>query len=371
MDGIDAGEHAHALNYVEAAAMNADGAVQVRDVLTGEEWDVHPTVVVNASGPWTDRTNAALGRDTAYLGGTKGSHIVLDHPELLAACNGREIFFEFTDGRIVLIYPLKDRVLVGTTDLPHDLDDPIVCTETEVDYFFGLVRHVFPTIDVDRAQIVFRFSGVRPLPRQDADSTGQISRDYRVETHRVAATTVLSLIGGKWTTFRALGEQLSDRVLELLGRDRDVSTDGRLIGGAVGYPTDEDARRAWLDRVTTTVSRERAAVLLDRYGTDAEAILTRIATHGDAPLRSAPTYSRTEIAHLVATERVVALADIVLRRTSMAFIGLVTRDVLVELADLAADVLGWDAGRVELEVEQTAVLLHDQHGVSMTERNRT
>jgi len=66
-----------------------------------------------ASGPWTDLTNASLGQPTAYLGGTKGSHIVMDNPELLQACHGREIFFENSDGRIVLMYPLLGRVLVG------------------------------------------------------------------------------------------------------------------------------------------------------------------------------------------------------------------------------------------------------------------
>ena len=92
------------------------------------------------------QTNAALGEPTRYMGGTKGSHIVLDNPELLAATGGRELFFENSDGRIVLIYPLKGRVLVGTTDLEHDMADPIVCTEEEVDYFIDLVGQVLPAV---------------------------------------------------------------------------------------------------------------------------------------------------------------------------------------------------------------------------------
>ena len=102
------------------------------------------------------------------MGGTKGSHIVLDHPELLAAATAGEIFFEHNDGRIVLIYPLAGRVLVGTTDLEHDMARTPSAPRTEIDYFFDLVEHVFPDITVDRSQIVFRFSGVRPLPRHDA-----------------------------------------------------------------------------------------------------------------------------------------------------------------------------------------------------------
>ena len=361
-DGLAAGDNARAANYVEAVDMTGDG-VRLRDVTTGDEFDLKATLVVNASGPWTDLTNKALGNDSAYMGGTKGSHIVLDHPELLEACNGREIFFEFTDGRIVLIYPLKGRVLLGTTDLAHDMNEPIRCTEEEVDYFFDLVNHVFPTIDVDRSQIVFRFSGVRPLPRQDADSTGQISRDYRVEKGELHGTPVLSLVGGKWTTFRALGEQLSNQVLDVLGVDRVVSTDGRLIGGAVGYPTTDDDREAWLAQHGAVIGRERAATLLDRYGTSAEAMIASFATADDTPLTSAPEYTRAEIAHLVETEQVVRLTDIVLRRTSMAFVGAVTGEVLEELADIAGEVLGWSADERRDQIASAADYLADVHGV--------
>ena len=78
-------------------------------------------MIVNTTGAWVDQTNRPWAPPAAYMGGTKGSHIVLDHPELLAACDGREMFFEHTDGRIVLIYPMGDRVLVGTTDIDADI----------------------------------------------------------------------------------------------------------------------------------------------------------------------------------------------------------------------------------------------------------
>ena len=98
-DGPAAKEHAYALNYVEAIARRDDEIV-LRDNESGEEFTLSADVVINASGPWTDLTNEALGESTrAILGGTKGSHIVLDHPELLAATQGREIFLEHSDGR--------------------------------------------------------------------------------------------------------------------------------------------------------------------------------------------------------------------------------------------------------------------------------
>jgi glycerol-3-phosphate dehydrogenase len=364
-DGLAAGSHARAVNYVEATGMTESGAVRVRDVVSGTEFEIAAKLVVNASGPWTDLTNDTLGQPSQFMGGTKGSHIVLDHPELLEACNGREIFFEFTDGRIVLIYPLKGRVLVGTTDLAHDMTQPIRCTEEEVDYFFDLVRHVFPSIAVDRSHIVFRFAGVRPLPKQDADSTGQISRDYRVERGERGGVPVLSLVGGKWTTFRALGENLSDQVMTVLGRTRTVSTDGRLIGGAVGYPTTDAERSAWLQKHGSVVGRDRAATLLDRYGTSAESLIAHIATSEDAPLESAPQYSRVELEHLVQTEQVVRLVDMVLRRTSMAFTGAVTGALLDELAEIVGGVLGWSDEQRRAERATAAEYLADRHGVTL------
>lgn len=368
-DGLAAGPHARAANHLEALAFGPNG-VRVRDGVTGEELDLAADVVVNTSGPWTDLTNARLGRDTAFMGGTKGSHIVLDHPELLEATGGREIFFEHEDGRIVLIYPLKGRVMVGTTDLEHDMREPAVCTEEEVDYFFDLIAHVFPGIRVDRSQIVYRFSGVRPLPRHDDTQPGFVSRDYRIERADVAerpGTTLLSLVGGKWTTFRALAEHLSDEVLELVGRPRIRSTKGLPIGGGAGYPTTDDARLVWIVGHGDGVGRERAEQLLDRYGTRAEALIREVEGAPETPLAGHDAYSREEIAWIARTERVVHLADLVFRRTSLAFTGALTPLLLDELAGVVGDELGWDAGARRAEVEATRRVLAERHGVVLAE----
>lgn len=368
-DGLAEGPHARAVNHLAAVGMGADG-VRVRDGLTGEEFSLAADVVVNTSGPWTDLTNADLGRGTAFMGGTKGSHIVLDHPELLAATGGREIFFEHEDGRIVLIYPLKGRVMVGTTDLEHDMREPAICTDEEVDYFFELIAHVFPAIRVDRSQIVYRFSGVRPLPRHDDTQPGFVSRDYRIERADVAerpGTTLLSLVGGKWTTFRALAEHLADDVLGLIGHDRVRSTEGLPIGGGVGYPTTADARLAWLVAHEDEVGRERAETLLERYGTRAEDYLAEVDGDTDLPLEHHRGYTAGEIAWLLRNERVVHLADLVLRRTSIAFTGTLTAPLLEELAGLAASELGWSAERRAAEVAATRSLLAERHGVALDE----
>ncbi|NLG62400.1 MAG: FAD-dependent oxidoreductase, partial [Candidatus Cloacimonetes bacterium] len=152
-DGLAAGPHATAVNHVEAVGLDETG-VRLRAAGSAEEFTLRADVVINASGAWTDLTNDALGNPTNFMGGTRGSHIVLDHPGLHAACAGREIFFENSDGRIVLIYPLGDRVIVGTSDIPADPAVPAIITDDEITYFFDLVREVFPDIELRREQIV-------------------------------------------------------------------------------------------------------------------------------------------------------------------------------------------------------------------------
>lgn len=362
-DGRSAHAGSFALNYVEAVGRDGD-AVVLRDRESAEEFTISADVIVNTSGPWTDLTNDALGDETRYMGGTKGSHIVLDHPELLAATGGREIFFEHSDGRIVLIYPLKDRVLVGTTDIEADPREPARCTEEEVDYFFDLIAHVFPGIPVSREQIVYRFSGIRPLPRTEDTAPGFVSRDYRIELDASGATPRLSLVGGKWTTFRALGEALSNRVLDLLGRTRSVSTAGLPIGGGKGFPRTVRARAAWSQANLPGADIERADQLLARYGTRAAEVWAHIEQEEDRPLAGGALTVR-ELEWMVENELVVRLTDVVLRRTSIAFVGDVTHEVLAELADALAPLMGWDAGRRDAEIEAAVQLLNDAHGLTL------
>ncbi len=354
-DGTRAGgDRARAANYT-AAVGAADGAVILRDEMGGEELRFTASVIVNATGPWVDLTNAALGDVALRMGGTKGSHIVVDNPRLLEATGGRELFFENEDGRIVLIYPLKGRVLIGTTDLEHDMREPIVCTEAEVDYFIGLVRQVLPDIRVDRSQIVYRFSGVRPLPRHDDVAPGFVSRDYRIDATEVPGTraVVLSLVGGKWTTFRASAERLADTVLSHLGSSRRRSTRGVPIGGGAGFPSTQRARVQWVDGHARTLPTERVDRLLSRYGTVATDVIEAIlADPDDRPLDGAPQYSTAELRHLAASEDVRHLDDVLLRRTSLAFVGAVTPDAAREVAETIAPVLGWDAERTAHETER-------------------
>ncbi|QTF71396.1 glycerol-3-phosphate dehydrogenase/oxidase [Arthrobacter woluwensis] len=374
-DGLKAGgDKARAANYLSVVgpAEAAPGVVRLRDELTGEEFDFSADIVVNVTGAWVDQSNTALGAPTTFMGGTKGSHIVLDHPELLAATGGREIFFEHTDGRIVLIYPMGDRVLVGTTDINADMNEDAVCTDEEIDYFFDLVAHVFPDIAVSRDQIVYTFSGVRPLPRHDDTAPGFVSRDYRIEKREqdfgAVRATVLSLVGGKWTTFRALSEHLADEVLGLIGVQRKVSTAKLSIGGGVGFPADDAGVQQWIkQRLNPAAGLDAARVdgLLTRYGTRADDVIAYLGQGEDRLLHSTHELSVRELHWMAEHEQIGHLVDVLIRRTSLAFRGLVTGELLRETAEVLSEPLGWDKDRIVAEINHATTVLERMHLVQL------
>lgn len=298
-----------ALNYMSAESAEA-GKVTLRDLQTGRTFDVQPRVVVNAAGPWIDFVNKAMGQQTRFIGGTKGSHLVLDHPELYEATGGHEIFFENSDGRIVLILPYMGYVMLGTTDIRIENPEEAECSLEEIDYMMNLVKRVFPGIRVDHSHIIFTFTGVRPLPSSDASFTGNVSRDHSIQTLDAAKSKlnfpIHSLVGGKWTTYRAFSEQVTNRVLSDLGKSRRASTAHLPIGGGKGFPMTPSERSAWLERVRQQTELELAtlSVLLDRYGTYAEQVADFMSQGNDTTLKSLPHYTEREVTFISQNEKV-------------------------------------------------------------------
>lgn len=362
--------NAHALNYVSMVSGQKDTVI-LRDELSDETYEVHPQLVINAAGPWIDFANYSLGLSTRFIGGTKGSHLVLNHPELREAIGGNEFFFENKDGRIVLIFPLFDRVLVGTSDIKIDHPDEVHCTDEEIDYFIGMIARVFPSIKVTREHIIFQFTGVRPLGSSGAKTTGQYSRDHHIEVlsgdWMNLQFPVFSLVGGKWTSFRAFAEQVTDKALAHLGKTRQKSTEDIPIGGGRGYSSDETEQKRQIDGFAawTGLSRERLQTLYDRYGSRTEAVATFINRTTDVPLKTLPEYTCREIAFLTQSEKAIHLDDILLRRTMLAMLGRLTKDNVEEIADAMGAALGWSIEQKNAEAERALRLLADRHGVRL------
>jgi glycerol-3-phosphate dehydrogenase len=362
--------NARALNYVSMIGGSEDTII-LRDEITDDTYDVKPKLVINAAGPWIDFTNRKLGLSSGYIGGTKGSHLVIRHEELRKTIGDHEFFFENKDGRIVLIFPLYDHVLIGTSDIPVDNPDEVRCTDEEIDYFLEMVRRVFPSVELTPEDIVFQFSGVRPLPRSGARSAGQISRDHSIEVLSGDWTNlrfpVYSLVGGKWTSFRAFSEQVTDKALGYLGLKRQKDTRSLPIGGGRGYPRDAAEVRRQIESLSawTGVSRERLKTLFERYGSRAEAVATFMNGGTDQILTTLPNYTRRELNFLIQHEKILHLDDFLLRRSMLAMLGRVRRETIEELADLFANFLGWNAEQRDVEVTRSLSILAEKHGVRL------
>lgn len=361
-DGLRANPASRALNH--ARITGTDGEVIGLDTPQGP-LNLRPRIVVNAGGPWIDRINAQLGAPSRLIGGTKGAHILLDHPELLAALNGRMIYFEADDGRICLVFDYLGRALVGSTDIRADDPDSVICTEAEIDYFMAALASLLPGLRFDRSQIVYAYAGIRPLPNSEGVAPGLISRDHSApvaEPEGARQWPIISLVGGKWTTFRGFSEEVADQLLSRLGRTRRISTRQLAIGGGRDCPTDPGARQDWITRAAqdTGATPARVAQLLDRYGSTARAILQ---VEGATPrtLQDAPEYSLQEFDWMIRHEQVGSLADVVMRRSAIAVTGRLSDRDLTRIARLCAGALGWDDGREQRELTQTRDLLESRH----------
>ena len=358
-----------ALNYA-TVARGGNGRFGVRDDAAGTPvLPVTARALVNATGAWVDETIRELaGADapaTRLVSGTKGSHLVLDNPALLAALNGHMLLFENDDGRICIAFPYLGRVLVGSTDIRVDRPRRVHCDEDEAAYLLASLRSLLPGIEISRSNIVFTYSGIRPLPQSDAAFTGRISRGYFVR-RLDGEPAQFCMIGGKWTTFRAFAEHTANLVLRELGSHRRCDTVSLPIGGGKDYPP---APGLLVDQLVRRfdVSRDRARHLADHYGTGA----SRVQEHctrftAEAPLGRGCPYTRGEIDFLTRHEYVLHLSDVVLRRTALAITGALNAENLGAIVQTMQPALGWSADTAARETQTLLAELETYHNVPAT-----
>lgn len=367
LDAEQENSSAHALNYLSMVGGMEDTII-LRDELTDENFDVKPKLVINASGAWVDASNRKLGLSSRFIGGVKGSHIVVDHEGLRAALSGHAFVFEGDDGHQMSLLPLGDRVLVGATHIPMEDPEDVTCTEPEMDALLGAVRRVFPSLNLTRQNVVFHFSGIRPLRHSGVKA---VSRTHSIEVlsgeWTGLAFPVYSLAGGAWTSFRAFSGQAADKALDFLGLKRAKDTRSLAIGGGRGYLPDAADLRWQIESLSawTGVSRERLQVLFERYGTRAEAVATFMNGGTDRLLRTLPDYSLRELLFVISREKVFHLDDFLLRRSLLAMLGRLTRETVDELAGVFATALGWTKEHRAAEAARALSILADRHGLKL------
>ncbi len=348
LDGIAKQPDSALRTYTEVSRDSSKNHFLLTDSITDERQTITADIIINAGGAWIDKINGALGIASTYMGGSRGAHLIVRHAELMKALNGRMMYFGCKDGRFNLIYPFFGHALVGSTDLAQDDPDRAHCSSEETDYLLAVVSEIFPAIKLSRNDVILTYCGVRPLPRANGKDIGDVSRDHSIGRDKLPESDipVLSLIGGKWTTFRAFSEQACDAVLALLDRQRTISTQDLPIGGGRDFPKSEEAKLSLSNSLGP-----RGSILLERFGTKARDVFASFARTGDHAIKNLPSYGSGEIAYICAHENVRRLSDLLLRRTAIAMEGLLTPEAIVETAAIAANVLGWNADRTLSEVE--------------------
>lgn len=346
------------LNYLEAVGIAPAGdrglAVELADRLGPGRFTVHARCVLNATGAWTDATLGLAGGESRLLRPTKGVHLVVPNDRL----GNREAFVlrARSDGRTFFVLRRGGVSVIGTTDTdyPGSPDEPW-CEAADCDYLLDTVNHRFPRARLTRGDVIATSAGIRPLVRDTAGSESSVSRRHRVID---PGTGLVTIFGGKLTTFRTMAWELLDRCARagylrpLRGREarRDFSRRPYKVG--IGWA--DWARAAaglGLDRL---VPEAAARHLHQQYGCLALGILREIRRDPGAgvPLLDGHPFCAAEVRHLLAFENAPRLCDLMLRRTEMQL--LVPHGRQPELAGKVARIMaayyGWSPDREREEL---------------------
>ncbi len=345
----DAG--AVAVSYARVVSLVKEGdrvvGARVSDRLGGRELVVRARTVVNAAGPWVDAVDGMDAPGPKRLRPTKGVHIIVPRARL-----GHEaaiVLHAVRDRRVMFVIPWDECSLVGTTDTDHpDGAVPPTVEPDDVAYLLETVNHYFPTAELRPADVVSAFAGLRPLvapPTGDGASPSDVSREEEIFVSR---SGLITIAGGKLTTYRVIAAQVVDRVAERLVRAADGRPIGRsrtadlpLPGGSVPPETLAAVAAA---NDGHGVARDVIDHLAGRYGGRLDAVLGVVAKDRalGAPVLAAQPDPRAEVVAAVEAEMAVTLEDVLRRRTQLAlFDPAGGADVADEVAGLMAQRLGW------------------------------
>ncbi|HEV7773501.1 MAG TPA: glycerol-3-phosphate dehydrogenase [Conexibacter sp.] len=331
--------------------------VALHDDLHGIDYRARGALVVNASGPWVDEVlGEAAPHGERLIGGTKGSHLVV---EPFPGAPREAVYAEAVgDGRPYFVVPWNGLYLIGTTDTRYDGDlDDVVATDDEIAYLIDETNSLIPGATLSAEQVLYTYAGVRPLPAAPNGDEGAITRSHVIHDHagrdipegeRIEG--LLSIVGGKITTYRRLSEETVDQAVKKLGRKADKCRTHQVpLPGGTAYPFEGFRERF---RVTSGLPVETADRLLRIYGTRAAEALDF--ADGSPELRE-PFDEDTgaigaEIVFSLRTELAETLADVIARRTLVGYgahAGLTAIDAAAEIAVRHA---GWSDERAAREV---------------------
>ncbi|KAJ1303403.1 hypothetical protein OPQ81_011595 [Rhizoctonia solani] len=366
-----------AANYVSLTALRKDAAGKiiggrVKDELTGKEWEVKAKGVINATGPFTD---AVLQMDVASAPGaspqaaaelkpivspSSGVHITL--PNYYSPRNMGLLDPSTSDGRVLFCLPWQGNTIAGTTDSPSNVDREPRPKEEDIRWILEEVRrYLSPDIKVRRGDVLSAWSGLRPLVRDPAaKSTEGLVRNHMIN---VSDSGLVTIAGGKWTTYRAMAEETVDRAIQTFGLGDKVgpcmTEKVRLVG------SDSWSKNMFIGLVQRYgLETEIAKHLSDNYGDRAYAVCELAEPTGLTwPIygrRLAPAYPfiEAEIRYAVKNEYAQTATDFLARRSRLAFLNAqAALEALPRVVSIMGDELGWSASRRKQEIERTANFL--------------
>ncbi|KOG50847.1 glycerol-3-phosphate dehydrogenase [Streptomyces griseoflavus] len=343
--GAEAANRARVVGFLREGERVVGARVQ--DVEAGGEYEVRARQVVNATGVWTDDTQALIGeRGQFHVRASKGIHLVVPKDRIHSTTG----LILRTEKSVLFVIPWGRHWIVGTTDTDWDLDKAHpAASSADIDYLLEHVNSVLAT-PLTRDDVEGVYAGLRPLLAGESDATSKLSREHTV-AHPVPGVVVVA--GGKYTTYRVMAKDAVDEAVHALDqRVAECVTEDTPLVGAEGYKAMWNARAQTAAR--TGLHVVRVEHLLNRYGALADELLDLIVTDPalGEPLAAADDYLRAEVVYACTHEGARHLDDVLTRRTriSIETFDRGTRSAR-ECAELMAPVLGWDADQIDREVQ--------------------
>jgi glycerol-3-phosphate dehydrogenase len=342
---------AHAANRVTVVNFLREGervvGAQVKDQETGEEFSIRAKQVVNATGVWTDETQAMVtDRGQLKVRASKGIHLVVPRDRFQSTVG----LILRTEKSVLFVIPWGRHWIIGTTDTKWDLDKAHpAASSQDIDYILEHVNRVLNR-PLTREDVEGVYAGLRPLLAGESDSTAKLSREHIV-AHPVPGLVVVA--GGKWTTYRVMAKDAVDEASRALDeRVPESCTDSVPLLGAEGYKAAWNMRARMADAAGIHVARVEH--LLQRYGTQADSVLELIKSDPalGEPLPGADDYLAAEAVFAVTHEGARHIEDILTRRTRIS-IESWDRGVSAApvVAELMGPLLGWSDQQVNREVK--------------------
>ena len=342
---------AHVANRVAAIGFLRQGervtGVRAIDKLTDREFEIHARQIVNATGVWTDDTQAMVGeRGQFHVRASKGIHLVVPKDRIHSSTG----LILRTEKSVLFVIPWGRHWIIGTTDTDWSLDKAHpAATRADIDYLLDHVNRVLAT-PLTHEDVEGVYAGLRPLLAGESESTSKLSREH-VVAHSAPGLVVVA--GGKYTTYRVMAKDAVDEAAQTFpGKVAASTTDTVPLLGAVGYQALWNQRHT-LAR-TAGLHVARVEHLLRRYGVLSQELLDLVAARPELgePLDGAEDYLKAEVVYAASHEGALHLTDVLTRRTRIS-IEAWDRGVSAApvAADLLAAVLGWDDERTKTEVE--------------------